>query len=82
MGGDQNATTLARFFLHYSKELVGASVGDHLAEICYGPLCLPYTHWKQDHFNGAQSGSMIINLANQLRMFAKHQGFYFFTLFL
>jgi phospholipase B1 len=40
-GGDSGAITIPNFFKRYNSNLRGASVGKHLAEICYGPLCFP-----------------------------------------
>ncbi|KAI9340139.1 hypothetical protein DFJ73DRAFT_845372 [Zopfochytrium polystomum] len=66
MGGDVGAVTLPNFIRRYNPQLKGFSVGDHLAEVCYGPLCLPYAHWPTDHLNAAQTGSLVMNLERQL----------------
>ena len=36
MGGDPGAVTIANFIQHYSPELIGSSIGNHLVELCYG----------------------------------------------
>jgi phospholipase B1 len=36
IGGDPDAVTIANFIKHYSPELIGSSIGDHLVELCYG----------------------------------------------
>ena len=41
-GGDSGATTIPNFIKKYSPKVKGSSVGEHLAEICYGPLCPPF----------------------------------------
>nr|CAG8449919.1 14479_t:CDS:2 [Entrophospora candida] len=66
IGGDENATTLARFLNYYSRDgLIGASLGDHFAHICL--FCLPYQYRpSQDRLNGAQSGAMADNLRRQV----------------
>lgn len=40
-GGDAGAVTVPNFIKKYSPKLKGPSVSDHLAEICFGPLCPP-----------------------------------------
>ncbi|RUS14747.1 LOW QUALITY PROTEIN: hypothetical protein BC938DRAFT_477243, partial [Jimgerdemannia flammicorona] len=55
---DSGATTLPNFFGHYTSNL-GASVGDHLVEVCFGILCPPYQyHPSRDRLNAAQSGAL------------------------
>lgn len=41
-GGDDGAVTVPNFIKRYNPKLQGASVGEHLASICYGPLCPPF----------------------------------------
>ncbi|KAJ3328933.1 hypothetical protein HDU76_009010, partial [Blyttiomyces sp. JEL0837] len=65
IGGDEGAVTLGNFIKHFNPSLKGQSLGDHLVELCYGPFCLPYIHHKNDVLNGAQSGSLVINLERQ-----------------
>ncbi|KAI9027281.1 hypothetical protein CLU79DRAFT_698169 [Phycomyces nitens] len=59
-GGDPGAITVPNLLKKYSPKLLGPSIGEHLAELCFGPLCAPnqcmyssnlpgvnYTHdWK------------------------------------
>ncbi|KAI9199456.1 SGNH hydrolase-type esterase domain-containing protein [Polychytrium aggregatum] len=67
IGGDPDAKTVSRFIQHYRPSLVGYSHGDHLAELCYGPLCPPYQyHRPNDELNAAQSGAMVMNLHQEL----------------
>lgn len=40
-GGDKGAVTVPNFLKKYSPKLKGASVGSHLVEVCYGPICPP-----------------------------------------
>lgn len=66
-GGDHDVSTLANLIKRYSPSLFGASVQSHPVEFCYGLLCPPYQYWPNlDQLNGAQSGSMAINLRHQL----------------
>ncbi|RHZ86068.1 hypothetical protein Glove_55g17 [Diversispora epigaea] len=63
MGGDDGAISLANFYKHYSPELRGASVGNHIVEICYGILCPPKQyHPELDNLNAALTGAMVKNL--------------------
>jgi hypothetical protein len=58
MGGDEGAVTLANLISLYNPKVIGASVGDHIAEICYAQWCLPFNYWpKYDQLNAAQSGA-------------------------
>ncbi|CAJ0755152.1 17277_t:CDS:2 [Entrophospora sp. SA101] len=53
IGGDENATSLARFLNYYSRYgLIGASLGDHLTHIY--------------RLNGAESGAMASNIYKQV----------------
>jgi phospholipase B1 len=63
IGANPNVTTLPNLLKYFNPDLIGASVGSHLVEFCYGPLCPPFQyHDKIDVFNGAQSGAMVENL--------------------
>ncbi|KAI9094665.1 hypothetical protein DFS34DRAFT_651907 [Phlyctochytrium arcticum] len=64
-GGDEGATTLARYFGMYG-DVKGMSFGSHLPEICYGPACLPFQYRPQDHLNAAQSGAFWSNIQYEL----------------
>ncbi|KAI8852901.1 hypothetical protein BC829DRAFT_384057 [Chytridium lagenaria] len=66
MGGDAGYSTVANYVRYFNPYAYGASFGDHLAEFCYGILCLPYSHWQSDNLNGAQSGSLVSNIGRQL----------------
>ncbi|KAJ3287258.1 hypothetical protein HK104_008701 [Borealophlyctis nickersoniae] len=67
MGGDPNSTTLPNLLRRFQKDLVGASVGSHPAEICYGLWCLPFQyHPEEDNLNAAQTGAMVFNLIHEL----------------
>ncbi|RKP26172.1 hypothetical protein SYNPS1DRAFT_28124 [Syncephalis pseudoplumigaleata] len=66
-GGDPGAVTLPNGFRRYQPNLVGASVGDHLVEVCYGPVCPPFQYQpEKDRLNAAQSGVMAQNLKNEV----------------
>ncbi|XP_065915128.1 phospholipase B1, membrane-associated-like [Dysidea avara] len=63
IGGDAGANTIASWLRNYNKDLVGMSVGSHVAELCYGEICSPdQYHPDKDVLNAAQSGAMIPNL--------------------
>lgn len=49
-GGDEGAVTVPNFLKKYSPKLKGASVGSHLVEVCYGPICPPL-QCKINHCN-------------------------------
>lgn len=66
MGGDENATTVANFVSKYNPDLVGKSTGTHLANICYGKICLPLQYRKSDHFNVARMGALADNLQGEI----------------
>ncbi|KAJ3300616.1 hypothetical protein HK104_009273 [Borealophlyctis nickersoniae] len=67
MGGDPGALTLANLMKQFRPDLVGASLGTHGTELCYGVLCFPFQYKpEQDQFNAAQSGAVIINLQKEL----------------
>ncbi|KAI9352319.1 hypothetical protein BD770DRAFT_368275 [Pilaira anomala] len=66
-GGDSGAITIPNFIKKYSPKVKGASVGEHLAEICYGPLCPPFQYRPlRDVLNAAQSAGLAMNLDNML----------------
>lgn len=65
MGGDPHTTTIPSFLKHYRADLVGASRGTHLVELCHGAFCPPDEiayRPQSDVFNAAQSGAMSSNL--------------------
>lgn len=65
IGADPNATTLANFIKHYSPDLIGGSVKEHIVELCYGKLCPPFQYKPAyDVLNSAQSGAMVEDLVN------------------
>ncbi|TPX71932.1 hypothetical protein SpCBS45565_g00917 [Spizellomyces sp. 'palustris'] len=66
MGGDPDALTLPNLIQYYRQDLVGASMGSHLTEICYGPWCPPFQYRPSDNMNAAQSGAMASNLEYEL----------------
>ncbi|KAI7904752.1 uncharacterized protein BX663DRAFT_431471 [Cokeromyces recurvatus] len=66
-GGDPGAVTLPNFIKRYNPKVKGASVGDHLAEICYGIICPPFQYRpSKDLLNAAQSAAMAPNIDHQL----------------
>ena len=66
IGGDVQAFTLPSLLRHYNPDLVGASVGTHVAEVCWGYLC-PTTHKPaQDKLNSAQTGAMMYDMIHTL----------------
>jgi phospholipase B1 len=59
--------TLASMLTHYNSQLYGASIGDHLAEICYSEWCLPNQYVPaQDKLNAAQTGATAPLLNHQV----------------
>ncbi|KAL2911598.1 hypothetical protein HK105_208937 [Polyrhizophydium stewartii] len=67
MGGDPGALTLANLVSVFRPDLVGRSIGDHVAEVCYYLWCLPFQYWpRQDRLNGAQSGATVPTLPHEL----------------
>ncbi|KAI8929574.1 hypothetical protein BC831DRAFT_274909 [Entophlyctis helioformis] len=72
MGGDDGAITLPNLMSKYRPGLVGASTGDHIAEICYLAICLPFQYWPaQDRFNAAQSGATVPTLFHEINYLVK-----------
>lgn len=68
MGGDAGAVSIANMMKKYSPDLVGASLGEHLVNVCYGPLCPNFQYQaKKDQFNAARSGSLAMNLMDQAK---------------
>ncbi len=70
MGGDPHAVTLPGFLQHYRADIVGASRGTHLVELCQGDLCPPDEvayRPQSDQFNAAQSGAMSGNLGMEAK---------------
>ncbi|KAI8969709.1 hypothetical protein BDB01DRAFT_816414 [Pilobolus umbonatus] len=66
-GGDSGAVTIPNFIKKYNSNVRGASVGEHLAELCYGPLCPPFQYRPlKDMLNAAQSAGMAMNLDYEL----------------
>lgn len=66
-GGDEGAVTVPNFLKKYSPKLKGASVGSHLVEVCYGPICPPLQYRPlRDRLNAAQSAGMAMNLDHEL----------------
>ncbi|KAF7726750.1 hypothetical protein EC973_008438 [Apophysomyces ossiformis] len=66
-GGDNGIATLPNFIKRYNPNLLGASVGEHMAEYCEGSACMPRQYNPVfDRLNAAQSGSMMQNLAHQI----------------
>lgn len=41
-GGDPGADTVPNYFKRYNPSIKGASVDEHLVEICYGIICPPF----------------------------------------
>jgi phospholipase B1 len=67
LGGDRGAATLGNYLKTFSPNLVGQSVGDRLANICYGLICPPFQYRPSiDRFNAARSGSLVVNLKKQV----------------
>jgi phospholipase B1 len=65
IGGDSNATTLANFLRYYNPSIQGFSLGSHIVELCYGPLCPPFQyHPALDVLDAAQSGAMVADLVS------------------
>ncbi|KAI8969712.1 hypothetical protein BDB01DRAFT_855572 [Pilobolus umbonatus] len=66
-GGDDGAVTIPNFIKRYNPKVRGAAEGEHLAELCYGPLCPPFQYRPlKDVLNAAQSGGMAMNLDYEL----------------
>ncbi|KAK9766006.1 hypothetical protein K7432_005237 [Basidiobolus ranarum] len=67
VGGDPGETTIPNLFGHYNTTARGPSVGDHLVELCYGPLCPPFQYRPaKDNLNAAQSGALSTNLGTEI----------------
>jgi phospholipase B1 len=65
IGGDPNATTLATFLRYYTPNIQGASLGEHIVELCYGALCPPFQYRPaEDVLDAAQSGAMVTDLVS------------------
>jgi len=72
IGADPGAVTLGNFLKYYNPNLIGGSVKEHLAELCYGPLCPPFQYRPEyDVFNSAQSGAMLENLVHEVNYLVK-----------
>ncbi|EPB87680.1 hypothetical protein HMPREF1544_05461 [Mucor circinelloides 1006PhL] len=66
-GGDPGADTVPNYFKRYNPSIKGASVDEHLVEICYGIICPPFQYKPlKDVLNAAQSAAMAQNLDSQL----------------
>ncbi|CAG8619901.1 5286_t:CDS:2 [Ambispora leptoticha] len=67
-GGDENAETIPNFINFYRGDVVGASVGDHLVEVCAGKLC-PKNQYRPevDRLNAAQSAASVVNLLHEVQ---------------
>ncbi|KAK9760652.1 hypothetical protein K7432_015116 [Basidiobolus ranarum] len=66
-GGDPGETTIPNLFGHYNTTVRGPSVGEHLVELCYGPLCPPFQYRpEKDNLNAAQTGALSTNLATEV----------------
>ena len=67
IGGSEQASTLATFFNEYHRgesPVVGASLGEHEAELCWGYFC-PSKHYASlDVLNTAMSGAMMYNFVH------------------
>ncbi|KAI8875869.1 hypothetical protein K501DRAFT_299157 [Backusella circina FSU 941] len=69
VGADSGAVTLPNFVKKFNPLIRGGSVLSHEASLCYGALCgFPLTAYRplRDNLNGAQSGSLAMNLDIQL----------------
>ncbi|KAI9318206.1 hypothetical protein BX666DRAFT_2105389 [Dichotomocladium elegans] len=68
LGGDSGAISLGAHLRRYSPNILGLSVGSHLAELCYGNLiCTDFIRYpKKDQGNGALSGALAMNLDQEL----------------
>ena len=64
IGADNDAQTLATFFKNYNSHLVGGSVGEHIAELCWGNICPAKQHPEKDILNAAMSGAMMYDFVN------------------
>jgi phospholipase B1 len=70
MGGDPHSITVPSFIKHYRADLVGASRGTHLLELCHGAFCPPDDaayRPQSDLFNAAQTGAMCSNLGMETK---------------
>lgn len=70
MGGDPHSVTVPNFLRHYRADLVGASRGTHLVELCHGSWCPPDEvayRPASDRFNAAQTGAMSGNLGMEAK---------------
>jgi len=68
IGGDSDAVTLANFFKYYNSSVQGASLSNHIVEVCMGPFCPGHQYWPDlDVLNAAQSGAWIQNLPYQIK---------------
>jgi len=80
IGMDPGAITAANFIKYFNPNVTGGSVGSHLTELCYGPLCPPFQYKpKEDLLNSAQSGAMISDLVTHevdylVRQVKDHKG--------
>ncbi|XP_065192572.1 phospholipase B1, membrane-associated-like [Sycon ciliatum] len=66
IGGDAQAYTLATIIRHFSPDLVGASLGSHQVEVCWGYLCPSFHEPVQDRLNSAQTGAMMYDMIHTL----------------
>jgi phospholipase B1 len=67
IGGDKGAITVANYFKSYNPKIVGASVGEHIANLCYGIICPPFQYKPElDRFNAARSGALASNLMGEV----------------
>lgn len=68
IGGDDGAITVANIMKHFQSDLIGASVGEHVANVCYGIFCPPFQYRPSlDQFNAAKSGAMVPNLKGEAK---------------
>lgn len=62
IGGDVQAYTLPSILRHYNPDVVGASVGQHEVEVCWGYLCPASHEPAEDKLNAAQTGAMMYDM--------------------
>ena len=67
MGGAHHATTIPNLLQYFrGKRVLGASVGQHLDNLCYGALCFGMHINATDRLNAALSGSLAMNIPPQV----------------
>ncbi|KAI8896079.1 hypothetical protein BC833DRAFT_630742 [Globomyces pollinis-pini] len=72
MGSDAGTVSIANFIKNYNPNVIGGSVGEHIVNVCYGPLCPPFQYKPDlDRFNAARSGALAANLPDEVDWLVK-----------